>query len=335
MHIPVAALDIGYGFAKIAHNTEKEPNTTKTLCFSSQAPTTLKEFQPSTALDKSNVITVDIKGNLYVVGPDVGLHQKLHSIHILGNNYVHSEQYLALNLAAIVYTGATNISTLMVGLPVDLFDSKKDFLINLLEGEHRINSKHTVTVGSVVPVSQPVGGLYHAHATRHLNIQMDKDYLIIDPGYYTFDWIVMKGLKRNEYLSGHHPGGMNGVLSSIAKSINNEYGKDYRDLNIIDTALRTNDFKIQDQSIPLDKHIKAGEAEMAEAIQVMNNHIGDTRSFEHTLLVGGPSNYYYPTIQKLLPFRKVSQIENPMFANVRGFYEIGLSFEKDKGNNAA
>ena len=337
MQLPVAAFDIGYGYTKIVFSSGKKDLRPKTLSFPSLSPTTLKKQTSTTALLTTDVKTIEINNTRYLAGPDVELHQKPHHTRVLSDNYVHTEQYLALNLAAMAYTGATHISTLVVGLPVDLFDSKQAFVKKLLTGEHTINDNKTVIIDNVFPVAQPVGGLYHATAKTKLGIHKDKEYLVIDPGYYTFDWFVIKGLKRNEHLSGHHPGGMSSVLASIADSIGHEYGVHYSDsqLGLIDTALQSNVLKIQDKSVSLTPHIKAGEADMMEAIQVMQNHIGDKKSFEHTFLVGGPAKHYLPVLNKQLPLRNITCIDNPMFANVNGFYGIGLDIHKNKERAAS
>ena len=63
--------------------------------------------------------------------------------------------------------------------------------------------------------------------------------LVIDPGYYTLDWVVAQGIKVNGARSGAQPGGMSSVLGAMAESISQRIGVQITDVSAIDDAIRT------------------------------------------------------------------------------------------------
>ncbi|VAW71845.1 hypothetical protein MNBD_GAMMA12-1785 [hydrothermal vent metagenome] len=331
----VVAIDTGYGFVKIVVDYDVHKEIFTEILFPSQSAYTFSEKTGQTEIDQTDVVTVKIGNQMYIAGPDIALHQRANHIQVLTHDYVHSKQYLTLNMAALAYSGATEIQYLVVGLPVDLLDAKKEFLIHLLKGKHQINSELSVTVKNVIPLAQPLGGLVYARQTNAINFRNDQEYLIIDPGYYTLDWFVLQGTKRNKQLSGHYPGGMSLVLEGIAKAISHEHAMDYRDFDAIDKGLRTKQFYINNKPANLSKYLNLALPYLEEPIQAMLNKIGSTQNFDSIIIVGGGGEIFTKILKAYFPSKKMPHINQSIFANARGFYLLGQQFNQTKGVKAS
>jgi len=329
------AIDVGYGWTKMVTDYNSQTNTFKELIFPSQSAYSFCEDTAQSDLDQTDVVVVKIDEQFYVAGVDISLHQQAYHTQVLTNDYVHTKQYLTLNLAALAYSGATEIENLVIGLPVDLAQSKKEFVTNLLIGEHQINSTIKVTVKNVIIMAQPVGGLIYANSIKEIEFNDQHKYLIIDPGYFTFDYIVFEGKKRNKELCGHYPGGMNSLLKAIAKVISHDQSVHYQDYNSIDKGLRTSQFYLNNKKLSLSKYLKLAMPCIEPPIQAMLNQIGDSRDFNKIIVVGGGANIYSKILKLFLPPNLITQMDNPMLANARGFFLFGRQLNKTKGVKAS
>jgi hypothetical protein len=95
------------------------------------------------------------------------------------------------------------IDLLVTGAPVHQFGSHATRLKELLTGTHTIRPRSTVEIVDVKVAIQPVGGLIaYTREVPNWKHQKDRTYLLIDPGYFTFDWILSKGLNEIPGKSG-------------------------------------------------------------------------------------------------------------------------------------
>ncbi|MCK8659540.1 ParM/StbA family protein, partial [Pseudomonas umsongensis] len=111
-------------------------------------------------------------------------------------DYANTPSYQALFHAGLLMAGTTDVKMLVTGLPVHQYKDEK--LRAALEakfiGEHRITPKRTVNVEKVKVVAQPVGGLFDMiNQEDEENPQIDEDarILVIDPGFFSIDWVLI------------------------------------------------------------------------------------------------------------------------------------------------
>lgn len=324
----VRACDVGYGHTKFTRGRKNDD----LLCSSipSLAPMSTEGVDLDGGIkNKRQTVTVYVDQKKYEVGPDIERALGKYDERVLCENYSKTPEYMALLRGALHYMAVTHVDTLVVGLPVSHVFSHAKSLAKDLAKVHPVGNGRTVLVKSVEVLAQPIGG-YLDYAVRSgkadkLDHQMN---LIIDPGFFTFDFVVANGSSAISNRSGHHDGSVSMVLDSIANDISKEYGTHYTNLVAIDRGLRTGEFSVYGKKINLEKYMPNATQIMGAAIKKMINTIGNTADIENIILVGGGANLFMPAIKKHFPNHDIAMAEDPVFANVRGFHVAGEIFSR-------
>lgn len=128
----------------------------------------------------------------------------------------------------------------------------------------------TITVGDCRVVPQPVGGLNDFGVRHGMMKEIESgNNLLIDPGFFTLDWVMTKGMKMQSKRSGAAGhAGMAAVLRAIAKEISAktartggriiEFSED--DYERLDHALRMGiGFSFMVEKIDLKPYLPAAE----------------------------------------------------------------------------
>src|SRR5713101_8691106 len=71
-------------------------------------------------------------------------------------------------------------------------------------------------------------------------------------------------------------------------------------------------------------YLPAGKRVVNDAITEMRLLVKDASDIDTILIAGGGTFFYKPEIQKAFPKHKILQVDDPLFANVRGFQIFGL-----------
>lgn len=86
--------------------------------------------------------------------------------------------------------------------------------------QHEFSNGKSITVGMVRVIPQPLGAFFEYSIQNLKYEQMKKQQnLIIDSGFFTFDWLLCAGQSTNDKRSGSVNHGMSSVLMSIAEAI--------------------------------------------------------------------------------------------------------------------
>lgn len=325
----VRAIDVGYGNTKYTmfHNTGDE-----VVCASFPSIAPQASVGPDLSggvFQRRNTHVIEIGGVRYEVGKDARLAQDASYGRILDPAYSLTDTYLALVRGAIAYMEVPHIDVLVVGLPVNTFEANQAALTARVAGQHRIPNGNdgwrNVEVADVKVLPQPIGGLFD-HAVRNnlygrMKSQMN---LLIDPGYYTLDWVVAQGLKMINARSGAHSGGMSAVLSAMGEAISRKLGEQLTDYSAIDDALRngTNP-RFFGREFPIAEFIELGKAKARQFVAVLANKVGSGADIDNIVLVGGGANFFRDVLQEKFPNHQIIIASDPMFANVRGFQYAG------------
>lgn len=319
----IIPIDLGFGFSK--YGKIKDGIMTYES-IPSLAPRATGVDMSMGIVGKRNTIRVNVDGTDYEVGPDSVDLDSSENTRTLNDQYIFTDQYKAITLGLFYYINEPIIDLLVVGLPVsNLYNSEK--LIDILKGKHKIND-FDVNVKEVLVIPQPLGGLYHCLSLDKEEFEFIKEErnLIIDPGFLTFDFIMTNGDKVIETKSDAHPGGVTKILKSIAESISNKTGKKYDNYSAIDRGLRKRKIKVSGKIEDLAEHIKNTLPVIESSVTYMQNIVGDGSDIDNIILIGGGSSVFERTIKKHYPDHEIIIIEDPQFANVKGFYEAGKAY---------
>ena len=328
VHI-VRAIDIGYGNTKftLSHTPGHDINC---RMFPSLTPqSTTNGDLGAGMLARRDTVRVEVGGVSYEVGPDAELAQGgiARNRHLLAD-YCRSDAYSVLLKGALHYMGQTNIDLLILGLPVSTYAQYKLELMERTVGTHECGNR-TVTVKNVRVYPQPLGGFFDYTIRSRLFQQMSNETnLMIDPGFYTLDWLMTHGLKTIDARSGAaNDGGMGSILRVIAKAIAKDACVDETELGEvarIDAALRgATKLRLFGEDVNIEKYRAIGIAKAEEAINQMMHTVGRTGDIGNIVLVGGGSHFYEAPLKLRFPKHKIAVAHDPVFANARGFQLIG------------
>lgn len=183
-------------------------------------------------------------------------------------------------------------------------------------------------------VPQPVGGMYdygvRNQVLRHLN---NCNNLLIDPGYFTLDWVVTHGTKMIGGRSGSaNNGGMAGILRNILEKVCSNVSK--RDnrvpditesvLNRLDLAIRTGDqFVINGHAEPIGEYLEGINPIVRNALEKLSERIGSISDIDNIIIVGGSAHMYEKAVCEMFRGSDVRVAKDAIFSNVRGFQLMG------------
>ena len=318
----VRAVDVGYGNTKyVMARAERE---IRCAMFPSLAPVA-PQLELATGMGMTrDTVTVEVDGVRYEVGPGARLGLKAHHTRILHGDYVQTPEYLALLRGALAYMQVAQLDLLVVGLPVGLMNSKAQALAQQLKGTHPVGDGREVVVRHVWTLAQPLGGfLDYAMGQGLYETLADQVNLIIDPGYYTVDWLTGLGLKVMPERTGSFAGGTHAILQTIARSVSEALGVAYTDIDAIDRALAQGRLRIGGREIDLAPHWRLAQARMHEAVNAIANSVGDGLDVNNIILVGGGAKFYEAAIRRRFAAPRLTVAPDPVFANVRGFQIAG------------
>jgi plasmid segregation protein ParM len=323
------AIDVGYGNTKYTINDGTHGGDIECRMFPSlapQAPTsTMDSF-----LEKKNTVVVEAgEGNLYEVGPDSLLGMDSYSSRILDLDFARTDTYLALARGALTFMDVECVDFLVVGLPVSSMDAMAGLVKTRLQGVHPIRH-NSVLVKEVLVVPQPVGGMYDFGVRNRLMREIESGTsLLIDPGYFTLDWVVTKGTKMVGARSGAaNNAGMAAILRSVLDQLAVKVkNRDSRVIEVsesvldrLDDAIRTGEeFRIFGRVENLDEYLSSPSPVVVSALNRMRTRVGSLDDIDRVIIVGGGAHMYEQAVLKLLPGFDIRISKNQVYSNVRGF----------------
>jgi len=326
----VEAADIGYGYVKVTQGVDEDGNI-RFKSFPSIVPRAPMSDMSGSFFVERDTIKINSAGTEYEVGPDCADIASKKDVRALHGNFINTEQYKVLFLAALHYIGKEEIDCLVLGLPVSNMSMEQD-AIKFAKGKHTVGGKD-ILVKDVLVVPQPLGLLYnHALSSGEFERYMNTNTVVIDPGFHTFDFLTTNGLRINANRSGAREGGMHSVLKEIADSLRRA-NIDFDDLNAIDKHLDLASYGpknsqrsllVYGEEIELVEHIKNTAPVISENINHLINVVQDTKDISQILLGGGPSPVFQKGIKKGFPNNKIIVSNDGIFANAKGFLLWGM-----------
>ena len=330
----VRAVDVGFGNVKYTEQTRGD----EIACdhFPSLVYRSVRDTTAEGLGGRRRTVAIPIDGIYFEVGPEVHLAADAHRPSHLHDRFTESPEYLALLRGALHFMKVDRIDSLVIGLPVADFLSRRAALERLALGEHDTGRGRKVLVKAVRVVAQPQGALAHyAAAAGKLRQLQDQQSLVIDVGARTFDWLVARGLRLVPKKSGSANRGASDVIRALAEQISMDLGIRYGDLDAIDAAIRKRrPLSIFQRPYPLDKLEPIANAIADQAVSEMLQSVGDLHSFEHIVLAGGGAFLFQKAIRKAFAKCKVQELREPIYANVRGYQLAGMDELREKEERA-
>ena len=280
--------------------------------------------------------------------------------------YYDSKVYHALMRGALSYMAEDHIHTLVLGLPMNHFE-KKDRVAKLqaaYKGKIDLGQGRSVTIDNTIVHPQPFGGyislghdlaginktfaqypqsglgaLESADGLAELNV------LIVDPGEYTLDWLLMTpGGQAQRVSSAASDAGRHRILREIHKILEAKMGRPIGPsfITYIDEALRTKKpLRLAGQAFDLTQpeFMEAIEKAVEDPVrQLFESLRGADDRIDLIAVLGGSPGEVAAAIRRARPLLPVYCPEEAtgqsasLFANLRGFQEWAEAVDSRTAN---
>lgn len=339
----VRAIDVGYGNVKFV--LEHPDVSGKITCeiFPSRSPVAGDKSLSAGVVQGRDTVIIEVNGTEYEVGKGVTKAQGTFDVTaVLDKDYCLSDTYLARLRGALYYMmgvdkkagtkylNGDRIAMLVLGLPVSTFKNRElpSKLKQKLIGTHALPDGRTVVVEDVLVIPQPLGAFYeYAFEHNMFETMRAQTNLIIDPGFFTFDWLLSDGLTIIDKRSDSVSRGMSDVITAIVEAAKKKHGWGAETAmlgRLLDEHFRDGKpFVVYGQEIDIKEFLPSGKVVINEAVSAMVNNVGDGADIQNIILAGGGAGLYQSTIQEKFPRHKILVMENPVYSNVRGFQLAG------------
>lgn len=323
----VLGLDIGYSNLKLAMGHKEKGLKTKVL----PAGAGRLELMPrnmSAGLG-NDFLQVIVDGEKWASGVEPsrlqGWERELH------RDYKSTDVYKALFYAGLLLSEQAEIDVLVTGLPVDQANrvDQRQELVELLKGTHKITPMQEVTVKEVIVVPQPAGAYMDAVNNTH-----DQDVLeaiqhgrtvVIDPGFYSVDWVALVEGEIHYRSSGTSLKAMSRLLQVADELIMGDYGGS-PGIDNLERSIRTGkEPMVFAKRVPIQKYLEAAAKTVTrEALTSMRKTMReDGMNADIVLLAGGGASDYAEAAKELFPKSRIIESEHPVLSNARGFWHCG------------
>jgi plasmid segregation protein ParM len=343
----VRAIDVGYGNVKFSFNHLDAFSKVECEIFPSRSPVAGDKSLSAGLVQGRDTVIINVRGTDYEVGKGVAKAQgTFDESSVLDRVFCLSDSYLARLRGALYYMmGAdkkTNapyingghIALLVVGLPVSTFRNKElpVKLKEVLTGPHELPDGRSVIVDNVLVMPQPLGAFFeYAFENGMFETMSEQKNLIIDPGFFTFDWLLSDGLTIIDKRSDSVNRGMSAVIKEIVEAAKKKYKWDAETgmlMRMLDDHFRDGfeagkPFVVYQDQIDVKGLLIAGKSVINEAVSALVNNVGDGADIQNIILAGGGAQLYHTAIQEKFPRHKILVMGNPVYSNVRGFQLAG------------
>lgn len=195
----IIGLDIGYSNVKVTYGTEGVMPETAIFPIGAVPVEVFNSALKGVQGNSLEITKVDVDGETYAVGFEPG--KIASSPRYTSESYTKTKEYKALFYAALLHTETDEIDVLVTGLPVSHYKDEelRKGLVETMKGDHRVGERRTISVKDVRVIPQPGGGFLHAMSEamerddkKIYNMMNHGSCLVIDPGYYSNDFVVFE-----------------------------------------------------------------------------------------------------------------------------------------------
>lgn len=318
----ILAFDLGYSSSKISSLTVRDNESIEEAISRvevSHYPGGVQRFgatdQEAVGSIKSNQVTVD--GNSYVAGVS---HKTVGYDRQRSEHFIYEPEWLARFYAGLKRSGFENkeVDVLVLGLPCDHYYNKADpelksdhvkYLEDVCSGVVDTGDGDEYLVKEVHVMAQPHGTYWgffgKTNDEQVKSLARRGSLLVLDIGYYTFDWIYLDKLSVVLRNSSSRPNAYHQVLSIASGVIQSEL----RESGLSKAVVSSED--IEDALFSGERSIFVGANEVffddylykaADEVsqQVMKAIEGDVGQVPPNVIVvtGGGSKHFTPSVER-------------------------------------
>jgi len=329
----VRAIDLGYGNVKYTtrnHHSDDPPIVSRQFP-SLAVPTIVPDLQFEIgAVRRTQTIGVIVQKTMFQVGPDSPTLLSGQSGRVLDPQYCLTDRYDALMRGALAYVGERKIDVLVLGLPISTYAARKALLVAKYAGDIVIPDfgdcakSQLVSIKRIIVLPQPMGGFFDARLSHGFADNGPGTTLVIDPGFFTVDWLVVNKMAFVATRSNSLHGGVSRILRQIADRIEQEISQKIADLSALDAALRGDlQLYVHGHVIDLAAYSSIVDAACEGACDEMLSRLGDIGDVQRVILCGGGAELFRDAVAKAFPRREFIVAPDAGAANVRGFQFFG------------
>ncbi len=321
----ILGIDIGYSNLKLAYGNK------------GASPTTLLRPAGAAPMDRfssrfdgkaqDDFLHVQVNGEAFIAGvaPDRAelWSRSLHA------DYASSASYQALFHAGLLLSEMEHIDILVTGLPVTQYldEGRRKIITEKMVGNHQVTPKRSVTVEAVKVIPQPVGGFLDFIARGDADVE-DARVLVIDPGFFSVDWVVIAESDLHRQSSGTSLEASSGVLEEASRLIAKDHGSNVS-TEKLENAIRSGkaDVLVLGQRVELSPYIEQASRKVAPVVveSIQKSLRKESESVDRVLLVGGGATFFQNAVATAFPQLSVATTKDPVFSNARGFWFMGAS----------
>jgi plasmid segregation protein ParM len=329
MSIVVRAIDVGFGNTKYV--TASAPGQVDCAHFPSLAYFAHDEVPVESMGGRRRTVQVPVDGLLYEVGPDVEFAADRFRSRQLHDEYTQTAEYRALATGALHFIKVETVDLLVVGLPVSQYTSKRAALQKAMTGTFDAGRRRRIVVKRALVVPQPQGALYWC-AQQNASVASPRyKTLVMDVGSRTFDWLVTRGMRVVPNMSDSVTRGVSDILRHIADAVGARIKEDFRDLDAVDRALRSGQIlRLNQTDHDLKKFDTVIRKIADQALDFVLARLDGPQDLEHIILVGGGAYLYTQAVRRRFPKHRITEVADPMYANVRGFQLLGEQYVRER-----
>lgn len=323
----VIGLDVGYSNLKIAIGAAGE------------SPRLIVRPAGAAPLDRlgerigngrrQDAIVLDIDGQPWAAAIEPmrleGWQRSLHE------DYAATPAYRALVTAALVLANRPVVDRLVTGLPVAQAQDprRREALRRALLGRHA-TERGAVEVNEVRIVPQPVGAfvdlLWADLGADTLARIEEGTVLVLDAGFYSFDWAVIVAGELRRGASGTSLEAMSVLLERAAGRIAEQHGGRAQPL-ALEAALRRGreHLLVLGKRVALPPVLEGAAEEIAGvALEALRQALRrEATNVDLVLMAGGGGALYGRAVAALFPGAQLRLARDPVGANARGFFLYG------------
>ncbi len=330
----IRSIDLGYGCMKFTARNPYSfvpPHVVHQFSALVLPVSTDQEAMDTAGLREIHTVTVETAHSRYVVGPDAALLLADHDRHNLDSASLIFDRNAALVLGALAYMRDPVIDVLVVGVPASQVIKTRMRLDVLFGGGAEVpmlsDSRRTrqVEIRRTVVVPQTLGGFFDAKTKLAGREAWGGTTLLIDAGYFTFNWAVVA--EDSTYVhtqSGTFLGGVESILRIVADDLERKLDAKIRDVSPIDSAIRGNKVLcLHGQTFNLNHYKSQIYDKCKTYISAMAARLGRTKDLRRVVLCGGGAGIFKDAVSDVLSHRNAIVLKDPILANVRGLQIIG------------